>query len=392
MIKKNIKKRVVNTFAGVAAVCFSPALSGLIVNNADNISRSVGDTLFVIGEYIEAESAVARENTHKDIPPTQMLLLNNAAVHEPVEQEQAFEPILEEWVVPDLEEADSSAVMAFNMADFKEDISVFSSRDGRIVTKTYGPVGGANFINLEKAGQVRNATGLSNEFVAKTANTKPDIRLEQNGEPEVLIIHTHTGESYYPEGGYYDGRYSNRSNDTAHNVVAVGASISAALAESGISVIHDGTIHDYPVFSGAYARSAVTVSELLRMNPSIKVVLDIHRDAIYDQGEPVAAVAEINGKSAAQIMFISAADNGEYDIPDYLENLKLAAHLQSAIESDNPGLTRPILFQYCHYNQDLSTGSLLIEVGSHGNTLEEAVYAGELIGRSIAKALMAVDG
>ena len=98
-------------------------------------------------------------------------------------------------------------------------------------------------------------------------------------------------------------------------------------------------------------------------------------------------VTTISGKKAAQIMIISGCDDGTMDMPNYMQNFRLASLFQQQMENSYPGLTRPIMFDYRKYNQDLTTGSLLIEVGSHGNTLEQVRYSGELIGKSIADAL-----
>jgi stage II sporulation protein P len=175
--------------------------------------------------------------------------------------------------------------------------------------------------------------------------------------------------------------------DSDKNIVAVGAAIAEEIAKMGFGVIHDGTLHDYPVFRGAYARSADTVRAILREYPSIKVVLDVHRDGIESGGMPVAAVAEVDGKEAAQIMIVSPADNGNWGIPNFMENFRFASQLQSQMEQESPGLTRAILFQYCNYNLHLSPGALLIEVGSHGNTLEQAIYGGRLFGQSLGRLL-----
>ena len=136
-----------------------------------------------------------------------------------------------------------------------------------------------------------------------------------------------------------------------------------------------------------YERSEVTVKKYLEQYPTIKVVLDIHRDAIESNGTRYSAVAEIGGKKAAQVMIISGCDNGKMNMPNYMENLKFATLLQNQMESDYPSFTRPILFDYRKYNQHLTTGSILIEVGSHGNSLDQAIYAGELVGKSLAKTL-----
>lgn len=114
--------------------------------------------------------------------------------------------------------------------------------------------------------------------------------------------------------------------------------------------------------------------------------MDIHRDGIErEDGTRLAPVTEIDGREAAQIMIISGCDDGTMNMPDYMQNFRFASLLQSSIESMHSGLTRPVLFDYRFYNQDLTTGSLLIEVGSHGNSLDQALYSGELIGESLAE-------
>ena len=117
------------------------------------------------------------------------------------------------------------------------------------------------------------------------------------------------------------------------------------------------------------------------------MALDIHRDAISNDSFAAQPYIEIDGKEAAQIMIISGCDDGTLDMPNYMKNFHFACSLQQQLENDYAGLTRPILFDYRHYNQDLTTGSLLIEVGSHGNTLEQVQYSGQLIGRSLSNLL-----
>ncbi len=272
-----------------------------------------------------------------------------------------------------------------NISEETEDLSVFSGNSGEICEITYDGSLGENFINLPFGGQVRNCTDLSNEFVEAETAEKHNISIELfSSEPQVLIMHTHTTESYeISEKDYYDSEYTSRSDDPANGVVAVGAAIAEELSAAGISVIHDGTIHDSQ-YTGAYTRSLETVEEIIAEYPSIKIVLDIHRDAIEDSGSRVSAVTEIDGKKAAQVMIISAADDGTYGIPDYLENFHFACAFQQAMELSYPTLTRPVLFQYCHYNQHVTTGSLLLEIGSHGNTVEQAVYSGHLVGKALA--------
>ena len=277
--------------------------------------------------------------------------------------------------------------LSVNISDKTEDITAFAAHSGKIAEETFGFYSGGDYIELERGGQIRNCTELSAEEVSRVASQTSVVFPERfSSEPQVLIIHTHTSESYEPfEKDWYDESYTARSEDPENSVVAVGEAIARRLAANGICVIHDGTVHDSR-YSGAYSRSSKTAADILNKYPSVKIILDIHRDAIeYEDGTRVSAVTEINGRKAAQVMIICAADDGTYDVPDFKNNLRFAGELQQSMESLYPTLTRPVLFQYCQYNQQLSPGALLIEVGSHGNTVEQAVYSGELIGEALSR-------
>lgn len=259
---------------------------------------------------------------------------------------------------------------------------------GEIVRTTYGNYSGTSFFYLEKAGQVNNKTDIPNDTLYSESMCLPNFTVSDTDEPLVLIYHTHTTESFEPYvREYYDSTFNYRTTDETKNMVMVGNAIQAELEANGIGVVHATTIHDYPSYNGSYERSRETILPILEENPSIKVVLDIHRDAISGEGFASQPYVEIDGKEAAQIMIISGCDDGTMNMPDYMKNFHFACTLQQQLETDFPGLTRPILFDYRHYNQDLTTGSLLIEVGSHGNTLEQVQYSGQLIGRSLADLL-----
>lgn len=429
-LNKNAKQKLVKIMAGVTAVCISPLLASAVTRGTPQVSmlimQYVEENVSLSNNSLSKNSALLEMNSSalllykpvygddgesgvvtEILPPienieNETVYPENASDEEYINKEPSSEnndantdneapPIGVNTLINE-EDDNTAAVMSRNISGTREDLSGYDSEDGHIVNTTFEPNQGTAFINLDGAGQVRNETKLDNEIVLEASRKQPDIILELNSEPEILIMHTHTSEAYQlEESGYFDSSYTCRSLDSEKNIVAVGATIAKSLAEEGITVIHDGTIHDSPEYSGSYARSAETVKKILAEYPSVKVVLDIHRDAIEeDDGSMVAAVTNTDGKNAAQVMIISAADDGTYDLPEYMENFKLAALLQRQMESDYPGITRPVLFQYCHYNQQLTTGSLLIEVGSHGNSLEQAKYSGELIGKSIAKALLSL--
>lgn len=263
------------------------------------------------------------------------------------------------------------------------------NHDGIITSITYGHMNGENYIDLDPAGQVRNVTNIPNEDISKESRLLPEFTIEKNGEPQVLIMHTHATESYEPyERDFYDASFSSRTTDKSMNMAAVGDAITKELESAGIGVIHDTTLHDYPSYNGSYDLSRETVQKYLDEYPSIKIVLDVHRDAIErESGERIAPAAEINGRNAAQVMIISGCDDGTMNMPNCMKNLRFACLLQGQLENDWQGLTRPVLFDYRKYNQDLTTGSILIEVGGHANSIDQAVYSGELIGKSLAKCL-----
>lgn len=260
---------------------------------------------------------------------------------------------------------------------------------GAIVKKFYEQGQTAAFINLN-SGFLKNCTTLSADEILKTAEKKPKFKITADGSPEVLLMHTHTTESYQSDTDeWFEKGSSSRTTDNSKNMVRVGEEIKRELEAVGIGVIHDKTLHDYPSYNGAYERSAETVKKILKENPSIKVVLDVHRDAIQpDADTMIAPTVEINGKSCAQVMIIAGCENGKLGLPNFKENLKFASLIQRQMSGDYQGLARPILFDYRKYNQNLTTGSLLLEMGGHANTLEEAIYCGELVGKSIATALI----
>ena len=242
------------------------------------------------------------------------------------------------------------------------------------------------------AGTIKNCTALSRgELLDVIGQPGLPFAIEKNSaEPQVLIMHTHTTESYESAArSWYDPAATSRTTDPAANVVAVGTAMAEELNRAGIRTIQDTTLHDYPNYNGSYARSNQTVRGILAEHPGIKVVLDVHRDAIIRQdGTWIKPVADVPGTGpCAQVMIICGADQGG-NLPRFRENLRFAARWQEAMWQQVPGLARPVLFDYRYYNQDLTTGSLLLEVGGHANTLEEAVNAGRLAGKALAQSLL----
>lgn len=303
-------------------------------------------------------------------------------------------PIESERPVESLSPAESGVhtgrVISRSISQVSEDLSGYNAQSGAILREHYGVSQGEDHITLSSGAQVRSCTTLPAEQLLEAAEQLPAFRVNLDAdEPQVLIVHTHTTEDYEPTArGFYDENFPTRTLDGAQNVTAVGEALAQALAERGVSVLHDGTVHDSPVYTGAYDRSEATIRAALEEYPSIKVVIDLHRDAMENSdGARIAPVTEINGRNAAQFMIIAGCDNGMFNMPDYMENFKFACLIQNTAQRLYPELARPVLFDYRNYNQHITTGSLLIEVGSHANSLDEAKYTGELLGEILAQAL-----
>ena len=201
--------------------------------------------------------------------------------------------------------------------------------------------------------------------------------------PTVLILHSHATESYEKEPGYTETS-PYRTLDTDYNVVSVGARVAQILEAGGIRVIHDRTLHDYPSYNSAYGNARQAVSEALSENPTICLVLDLHRDAAEDdQGRQKAPSVMLDGTSSAKLMLVMGSDKGSLSFPNWEKNLALAVKLQAQLEQTYPGLCRPIKLVTNRYNQDLNTGALLVEVGTAGNTHAEALAAAEHLAEGI---------
>lgn len=217
-----------------------------------------------------------------------------------------------------------------------------------------------------------------------------DASLTGSGEPEVLIVHTHGSEAYtMPPGREYVSSGDCRTTDETVSVVRVGEEIAYTLRNAGISVLHVTTLHDYPEYSGAYERSLQTVEECLERYPSISLVLDVHRDAVTDSaGNHYKVVSGEEGRNAAQMAFVIGTDGGGLSHPRWQENLRLAAAIQRELCNVSPTLMRPITVRNSRYNQHTTTGSLLVEMGAAGNSLEEALLSARLLGRAIVDTML----
>jgi len=243
------------------------------------------------------------------------------------------------------------------------------------------------------------AAGESDELVLKN-KTSYDIDIDRLlseplaytlkvGTPQILILHTHGSEAYSQAGGAYEETDVSRTTDKSKNVVRVGEVLSEELSASGLTVLHDCELYDFPSYSGSYSRSLDSVEEYLRKYPTIKVVIDLHRDSAMDESGTVyrTEYSMPDGTVSSQLMLIAATGEAGLSFPGWEENMKLALRLQQSMATLYPGLARPILVSDQRYNQHAAPGYLLLEVGTDGNTLAEAEAAARLFAHCMADVL-----
>lgn len=208
--------------------------------------------------------------------------------------------------------------------------------------------------------------------------------------PQILIMHTHTTEAYAQDAQHpYQESGTARTTDPAYNTIRVGDEVARIFGEMGLNVLHDKTLYDYPSYDGAYDRSRAGVEAILAENPTIQVVLDLHRDALVGtDGTVYKPLLTVDGIPTAQVMLLCGSDDAGATFPDWPEHLALAMDIQGQINALWPGLARPTTLRTARFNQQLTKGSLLVEIGSHGNTLEEALAGARLFARSAGKVFL----
>lgn len=223
--------------------------------------------------------------------------------------------------------------------------------------------------------QLRNTSGRTMDTASLLVQPL-DWELKSEA-PTVLILHTHGTESYTGTQGY-------RSEDESLNILAIGDRLAALLEAGGIKVLHDRTLHDSGSYNGSYTHARTSIEEYLAQYPSIRLVLDIHRDAAEkENGEQIDYTITTPEGEAAQLMLVMGTDAGGLEHPHWKENMALAVKLHAGLEKLCPGICRPIYVRTSRFNQDLSPGALLVEVGAAGNSQQEALLAADILAQGI---------
>ncbi len=257
----------------------------------------------------------------------------------------------------------------------------------RVIPVTIDPSSSKGYVTAQGV-YLKNQTDMAIDL-DRALSLEPDLALEKDA-PQVLIVHTHGTESYLKQdqSTYADGDIA-RTSDPEENVLRVGTEIQSVLEARGLRVLHDTALYDSPSYAGSYTRALEGIQSYLKEYPSIQVVIDVHRDALQDDDQSMYnTVTEIDGQQTAQVMLVMGTDQGGLQHPGWKSNLRLAVRLQQRMAQRYPTLARPISLRQSRFNQHLTPGSLLVEVGTAVSTMDEAVRAGRLFADCAADVLL----
>lgn len=220
------------------------------------------------------------------------------------------------------------------------------------------------------------------EFDADALLSAP-LQIPLTDKPTVLIVHTHATEAYADTEGY-------RSEDAAENMLRIGQEIAQILNQSGIPVLHDTTMHDASGYDAAYERTEVAISAYLEQYPSICMVIDVHRDAAQaSDGSQISRTTILNGQEMAQLLLVMGTDTAELPHPNWEQNLSFALKLQAYIAQSAPDLMRPLMLRAARYNEHLTPQSILLEVGTAGNSQGQALRSAQYFATALSELIKA---
>lgn len=237
---------------------------------------------------------------------------------------------------------------------------------------------------------IRNDAGIPVDVQSMLQNPI-EIHVKQSEQPQVLIYHTHATEAYTPSGkDTYTPSGEYRTRDKNQSVIRVGKELAKVLKARGIGVLHITDIFDDPAYNGSYGRSLAAAQQALKKYPDIKVTIDLHRDAILTKdGQQFRVASTIGAQEVAQLMLVVGTDASGLEHPHWRNNMNFAVNLQADANGAYPGLMRDVNLRAQRFNTHLRSGSLLLECGSSGNTLQEAIRSVQMFGEILADRLLA---
>lgn len=246
---------------------------------------------------------------------------------------------------------------------------------------------------IEENNKIDTFTNIYNNVKIKNESKYPlteemmTPNVDLDNKKDIIIYHTHTCESYTPtETNNYVASGNFRTIDLNYSVARVGTELSNELTNLGFNVNHNTTYHDYPAYTGSYTRGLSTIQSILSNNNNAQFIIDLHRDALGNNSGYAPSV-QIGEDVVAQVMFVIGSDGGGLEHPNWINNFKLAIKIQEKANEMYPGLFKPIILRDSRYNQHVSKGACIIEVGATGNTLEECNCSMKYLARVIKEVM-----
>lgn len=291
----------------------------------------------------------------------------------------------------DLPASDEPAAFPLPLVDFLPTAAESSAAAAPVITveQPLQPVFTPSPSDYQGTGTVyfKNETDYAIDMASLLQKDSP-VTLGAEGV-QVLIMHTHGTEAYTQSPGHtYAASGDYRTTDSSANMLRIGQEICDILNARGISTVHSRTLNDYPAYNGSYNRALKDIQAHLAQNPTIQLVIDVHRDAIASGNTYYKTAAEVDGQQTAQLMFVTGTDAGGLTHDHWRDNLAFQAQLHDRLNSTYPGIMRPMSIRASRFNQHIRKGSMLVEVGACGNTLEEALAAAKIFANTLADALL----
>ena len=230
---------------------------------------------------------------------------------------------------------------------------------------------------------VDGSTSMKEEYLDAERLLNEDLILNNEDEeqgPQILIYHTHASEDFA----------DSIPGDPSTTIIGAGDRLTELLEGYGFRVLHDTGVYDQER-DNAYEKALPAVEQILKENPSIEVVIDLHRDEMANDRR---LVMDLQGRPTARFMFFNGLSylrkQGEISYlenPYILDNLAFSFQAQVLANEYYPGLTRKIYLKAYRYNMHLCPKSMLIELGAQNNTVEEIMNACDPLAHVLAMVL-----
>lgn len=346
------------------------------IKNKISFNNKIIEDNILISNYYNTKSSKSESGLKKILVSEFALFSNEEELMEKENQEEALEFQNVNFEISNKNESEENNI---SLTEATENMNNVELRIDTQVIKENNKTDA--YTNTYKNVKIKNESSynLTEEMLL------PNVDFQNKND--IIIYHTHTCESYTPtEANNYVASGNFRTIDLNYSVARVGAELTNDLLSLGFNVNHNTTYHDYPAYTGSYTRSLSTINELLSKNPTCEFVIDLHRDAIGSMSNYAPAV-KIGDDVGAQLMFVIGTDGGGLEHKDWIYNFKMAIKIQEKANEMYPGLFKPIILRNSRYNQHVTKGACIIEVGATGNTIEQCNTSMKYLAKVIEQVL-----